>query len=81
MLERGDQIKDNDRRMPSRILTVIGFEIEPGDPYRVRVVCEDRSFRKPKTFRIKADRIFDDEKPRSYGFSKMLVTNPMKGES
>lgn len=70
-IEKGDQIKDNDGRMPNRVLTVVGFEMEPGDPYRTRVVCEDRTFRQPRVFRIKAERVFVDGKLRKYGFNKI----------
>lgn len=61
----------NDKRMPNRMLTVVGFEAEAHDSRSVRVIAEDRRFRPPRTFRIKVAKVFEDGKPRSYGFNKV----------
>jgi len=70
-IEIGDRIADNDPRMPGRVLKVVRVEIGGtltpgvyGDSDAV--IGEDSIGRRHK---IRANRIFDDGKPRRGGFS------------
>jgi hypothetical protein len=58
-LQIGQRIKDNDPRMPPRVLTII--EVTPKE-----VLAENVAHR---VFSIRPDRIYTDGKPRRTGFS------------
>lgn len=58
----GDRIKDNDPRMPDRVLMVINISVLSG------VYAQDRHGR---CNWYRRDRIFTDSKPRRTGFSRV----------
>jgi len=58
-IEIGDRIRDNDPRMPNRILKIAGI-------FESRVVARDWT---GKPFRIQLRRIYTDGKARKGGFS------------
>jgi hypothetical protein len=63
-LKVGDKIKDNDPRMPDRILMIRRFEVD-----RVVATMEDAG-RSGET-RVSVSRIFTDGKPRRTGWSRI----------
>jgi hypothetical protein len=62
-IKRGDLVRDNDPRMPNRVLGVIGFD------HKGRAIAATRDGR-IKT-RISLERIFTDGKARKYGFNRV----------
>lgn len=70
-IEVGQRYKDNDPRMQGRIVTVVGFEQHPSDPYRTKAICKDSIGKK---FRIDTLRMHVTEKPRRSGFSLISDT-------
>lgn len=71
-LAKGDLIRDNDPRMPNRILRIVSFVADGDDSMKVDAVCEQFDVRyKARQFRISIKRIHSDGKPRRSGFSKI----------
>lgn len=71
-LKVGDRIKDNDPRMPNRVLTITSLEAVTVEGVR-RV--QAKSFRGHFVW-ISIDRIHDDGKPRRSGFSLLPGDTP-----
>lgn len=75
-IKPGDLIRDNDPRMPNRVLIVGRLACHHSG--RDYVFCQDRSY-PSRGYRICTDRIYTDGKPRRSGFS--LLPAPPGPES
>lgn len=70
-LDRGCLIRDNDPRMPNRVLRITGFGLRHFNAYSTFATCvsiHDRGA-KPREVRINIQRIHTDGKSRKSGFS------------
>lgn len=62
----GDKLRDNDPRMPGRVLTIVGIGVKGSPSGCSTSVCtEDQMGRR---FSINGKRIHSDGKPRKSGF-------------
>lgn len=71
-LQRGDRIKDNDPRMPNRVLEIVGFEQRHLD--FVSAICRCPHLK--REYRVSVRRIHTDGKARRSGFSRLPHPSP-----
>lgn len=70
-LALGDLIRDNDPRMPNRVLRIISFRADEDDSQKVDAICEQFDVRyKARQYSISIKRIHADSKQRRSMYDK-----------